>query len=251
MTLYYDLNVMTDSKDEQATLRMLSDLGYHVVALSTTLTSSKRPSGPASKVKEYGKLKVLRRANIIVNDTSDIALISSSQTTELFDIVAVTPTNDKLLQMCLQADGVDIVSLDVSNRQLFYVKRPHVHVAQAKGIVFEFCYSSGLRGHEELRNFVSNCSQIASVADSSSIIFSSGAQHVMELRAPLDVLNLGTLMSISDVGCRNAVSVNAQHVVQHGHVRRTYHQGIVKVSKLNDNTTASSATAAPPAAPTS
>lgn len=48
-----------------------------------------------------------------------------------YDIVAVRPKTEKLLQQCLQTD-VDLVSIDLTQRMAFHLKRPQVHVAEEK-----------------------------------------------------------------------------------------------------------------------
>ena len=64
-----------------------------------------------------------------------------------YDIFAVRPTSEKAFQAaCLTLEGVDIISLDLSTRLPFQLKRPYIFGALARGVSFEISYGSALRG---------------------------------------------------------------------------------------------------------
>jgi len=48
-----------------------------------------------------------------------------------YDIIAVQPATEKLLQQCLQFD-IDIVTLALNERLPFYLKVPQVNVMKSK-----------------------------------------------------------------------------------------------------------------------
>lgn len=63
-----------------------------------------------------------------------------------FDILAVRPTNEKMLQMACATLEVDIISLDLSSRLDFYLKHTTLGQAVTRGIFFEVTYSAAIKG---------------------------------------------------------------------------------------------------------
>lgn len=64
-----------------------------------------------------------------------------------YDIFAVRPTSEKAFHAaCLTLEGVDIISLDLSQRLPFQLKRPYIVGALARGIHFEIAFAPALRG---------------------------------------------------------------------------------------------------------
>mmetsp|Transcript_17666 Transcript_17666/g.36658 ORF Transcript_17666/g.36658 Transcript_17666/m.36658 type:complete len:162 (+) Transcript_17666:1316-1801(+) len=99
--------------------------------LSVWTTSTGSTSMREAKV-FLGKpdVRLLSRLTVCVNDPSDIHFLSSPVLRH-YDVVAVRPSTEKLLQQVLQAD-VDLVSVDLTQRLPFHLKRTQVHVARDK-----------------------------------------------------------------------------------------------------------------------
>lgn len=129
----------------------------------------------------------------------------SSPLLSKFDLVAVRPGSEKLMQQCLQFD-FDILSLSLERRQLFHVKRPQVHVAVEKvsstyfilyfsipytfyafltfhqGVMFEIGYAVGLRDRNARKQLIGNACSLSRVSGGKNLLLSSGAKNIMVRR---------------------------------------------------------------------
>ncbi len=71
---------------------------------------------------------------------------SSPQFTNQYDILAVQPMTEKtLLHACSNLE-CDIITLDLSTRLPFFLKRSTLGIAIERGIFFEITYGASLRG---------------------------------------------------------------------------------------------------------
>ncbi|KAI9141205.1 RNase P subunit p30, partial [Paraphysoderma sedebokerense] len=132
-----------------------------------------------------------------------------------FDILSVTPTNDKLFQIACSTLDVDIISLDLSERLPFYIKRNLVGVAIERGIVFEICYSKAIRDPSARRNLISNAANLIRVTKGKNIILSSDAMKAMDVRGPFDVINLGVLFGLNQAQAKACISNNVRTILYH------------------------------------
>lgn len=130
------------------------------------------------KRRRKGKaIKVLERVTIVIDDVSQVGILNSPELNK-FDIVACSPTSEKLLLQCLQFD-FDVLCMPIDHRMLFQLKRPHIHVAVEKGMKFDISYAAALRDSHLLRTVISNACNIVRVTKGKHMIMSSGAQSVM------------------------------------------------------------------------
>ncbi|CAN8069413.1 unnamed protein product [Agarophyton chilense] len=241
--MFHDLNICIPPAAQQSALQTLYKLGFHVVAFSTVVSNvSKLTDGhlpPRHKLSVESlsppgarTIKVLQRITLVINDANQLPTLNSS-ILSAYDLVAVMPTSEKLLQQCMRFD-IDIISIPLNARLHFFIKRPHVHVALDKGIIFEISYAHGLRDLVSRRNLVANASALSSTTGGRHIILSSGAATQMELRGTHDVINLGVLFGITHEHAYNSVTRNAIATVQHGEFRAKYHKGIVRVIETKE-----------------
>ncbi|RUO97001.1 RNase P subunit p30-domain-containing protein [Jimgerdemannia flammicorona] len=124
-------------------------VGYHIVALSHTITGKVAPNHacPIRKLEGPWNIHQLTRLNVIIEDMAqNYGLNSNNPTVNAYDILAVQPTTEKLFQAACSTFEVDIISLDFSTRMPFYLKHTQVGQAIERGIYFEICYSAGIRG---------------------------------------------------------------------------------------------------------
>lgn len=169
-------------------------------------------------------IQVLERITLIIDDTSKLSMLNSP-ILQLYDIVAVQPSNEKLLLQCLQSE-FDVISLPLGSRMPFYIKRPHVNVAKEKGVFFEIPYAMALRDNGQRRSLIGNAAVLLRATVGKQLITSSGATSAMELRGPHDIINLGLLFNLSQEQARLSVCRFSGEVVKHGDARAHSHKGI-------------------------
>lgn len=146
-----------------------------------------------------------------------------------YDIVAVRPATEKLMQQCMQFD-IDILSLDLSARLPFFLKRPQSHVAAEKGVAFEIAYYGALCDGAPRRFLISNAVALVRALRGRNIVLTSAAASLLHLRGPYDVINLALLFNLDLQQARDAVVDTPAAVVQHACARRS-HKGFAYIAQ--------------------
>lgn len=265
---FFDLNVTVDPKtltdgDIRQFIEIYVELGYRCIALNVNVTGrvqstlhgchlrGKTDALLAQISEEKGWLiqssspqleypvQVVHRITIIAQDAADLYALQSSPTVpQSYDIVAVEPGNEKLLQQAMQLDGIDLISVPLGRRAPFQIKRTHVKMCESRGLMIELCLAPLMSREASARRYaLQNGMLVASrTGGGHRCVLTSGASRVMATRAPLDLANLSiTLLGVSNTLGMAAVSAHAEHVVRHGQSRRlTGGKGVmigVKVSR--------------------
>ncbi|XP_072413891.1 ribonuclease P protein subunit p30 isoform X3 [Chiloscyllium punctatum] len=198
MALFVDLNVVntTDRKRLQSLIETAAHLGYSTVALNhvvelqgkrqeiakPTSVSELFPSPPIVQGRSK-PIKIMTRLTVIVSDASHCNdLRSTSPHTRSYDVVAVLPKTEKLFHVACMTLDVDLICINVVEKQPFHFRRPSVN---------------------------------------GNIIMSSAAERSLELRGPYDIANLGLLFGLSEGDAKAAVSTNCRAALLHGETRKT------------------------------
>jgi hypothetical protein len=135
----------------------------------------KPPAPPQSRADNTGPASIGRRRNFVQRARVTIAMADSGQlkplvragghvptdrritsalraqsfpevNVDLYDLVAVRPTSERTFNFACQQLEVDIISLDLSRKLPFHIKRAPVTLAISRGLFFEMCYSPSIRG---------------------------------------------------------------------------------------------------------
>jgi RNase P/RNase MRP subunit p30 len=154
--MFHDLNVDVPPCSRAEAALVCARLGYDVIAFNVTLSGLRklgpehnppplpdlagaalpydpsvlRVADPRAHTRGNRTIRALNRVTLVIDDNSQLACLGSSVLAK-YDLVAVAPATEKLFQQCLQFD-VDIVTISLSQRQQFYLKRPQLHVACEK-----------------------------------------------------------------------------------------------------------------------
>ncbi|XP_043568378.1 ribonuclease P protein subunit p30 isoform X3 [Chiloscyllium plagiosum] len=198
MAVFVDLNIVntTDRKRLQSLIETAAHLGYSTVALNhvvelqgkrqeiakPTSVSELFPSPPIVQGRSK-PIKIVTRLTVIVSDASHCNdLRSTSPHTRSYDIVAVLPKTEKLFHVACMTLDVDLICINVVEKQPYHFRRPSVN---------------------------------------GNIIMSSAAERSLELRGPYDIANLGLLFGLSEGDAKAAVSTNCRAALLHGETRKT------------------------------
>jgi len=207
--MFYDLNVpwAPTSPDLPRTVAFLNELGYNVIALSHT-HSGKFPQSQPNPIPEnpfpkHPNLQILRRITVILDDPSQNHRLAAL--TSAYDIVALRPTNEKLLlQACKELD-CDLISVDLSQRMGYHFKHKTVGLAIQRGIFLEINYSASINDITARRNLIGNAAALIRATRGRGIVISSEARRALGVRGPFDVINLATLWGLSQDKGREAM----------------------------------------------
>ncbi|XP_078422112.1 ribonuclease P protein subunit p30 isoform X2 [Cetorhinus maximus] len=213
MTLFVDLNIVNtaDRKRLQSLIETAAHLGYSTVAINHVAEfQGKRqeiakpisvtelfPSPPIVQGKSK-PIKIVTRLTVIVSDASHCN-----------DLVA-----------CMTLD-IDLICINVIEKQSYHFRRPSVNGAIERGIYFELAYSPAIKDSTMRRYTISNALSLMQICKGKNIIMSSAAERHLELRGPYDIANLGLLFGLTEGDAKAAVSTNCRAALLHGETRKT------------------------------
>ncbi|ESP00435.1 hypothetical protein LOTGIDRAFT_87019, partial [Lottia gigantea] len=108
---------------------------------------------------------------------------------------------------------IDIISLNLSEKLPFYIRKQSINLALERGIHFEIVYSPAIRDQTLRRHIISNACDLVRVCKGKNIIITSGANKPIELRGPYDIANLAQLFGLTFDQARDAVCCNCRAVL--------------------------------------
>mmetsp|Transcript_10050 Transcript_10050/g.26847 ORF Transcript_10050/g.26847 Transcript_10050/m.26847 type:complete len:296 (-) Transcript_10050:306-1193(-) len=269
--MFYDLGASAALRSQQNVDVTVARLGYHVVAFEVAVkggakpppadlsnapapalaalfeTATRQRSGQSSGAgdgRKSSRVHALSRVTLEVHEAAQ--LTAWLPLARAFDITAVRPGSEKMLQLALASDGVDIIALDHAtagdapqshqqHRALpFRLRRQHIHVAREKGVSFELRYGALVRSSGSRRAALSVASDILRVSGGGrNVILSSGARHAMEFRGVYDVENLlVAFCGITRDDSRALFQRNAAVALQHAHIRESTYKGAVVIERI-------------------
>ncbi|RUS73958.1 hypothetical protein EGW08_018273 [Elysia chlorotica] len=176
---------------------------------SITALKAKRP-----------KFHLVSRFTTVLDDVSNTHRLGSPEV-QSYDIIAVQPTDEKTFQLACSTLDVDIICLNFTEQLGFVPKRPLLKLAIKRGIHFEIVYSPALKDNSVKRNIISNAMSLISVSRGKGVIISSGAEKLIDLRSPWDVVNLGKLFGLNPLQAKDSICKNCRAVLKHAEARKT------------------------------
>ncbi|ORZ31688.1 RNase P subunit p30-domain-containing protein [Catenaria anguillulae PL171] len=258
--MLYDLNVpwpTTSVNPQQSidkarnTAADLAALGFHTLAFNQTVTGAfsnqteclipdvKPPKWKADAlhimtsrgITDVSAINTMSRVTFVLEDQAQVSAIAQCQDfVKKFDIVAVTPTSDKLWMAACQTIDCDIISLDMSQRLPFVFKHSIVGEAIRRGIVFEIAYSAAFRDNTAKRNLISNATNLLRVTKGKNVILSSGAKTQLEARGPW----IGCLFGLNQDSAKHCISTYCAAAIVHAQTRGQTHKAAASTETLSE-----------------
>lgn len=186
-------------------------------------------------LKARGKhLCILKRITIILKEENQ--MVSINQRNEIlskFDIIALEPSNEKLLLQSVQCTEIDLITFNLTQKLNFRLKWPIAKQAIANGIYFEISLRDLIKEKAQRRQFISNARKIVDGTRGKNIVLSTGSYEPMQLRGPHDIMNLSSLFGIESSKAKKAMTEYSRNVEMHGQSRKT-EKNIVKVIPLSN-----------------
>nr|XP_057925253.1 ribonuclease P protein subunit p30 [Doryrhamphus excisus] len=249
MSVFMDLNLTFshDKSNMQRLIETAAHLGFSTVAVNYTFepTAKKKqeiPSPtPISEIIDQlpivqGRsrpIRVLNRLTLVMSDLCHFRPNAAEY--RGFDLIAVHPTTEKVFHAaCMQLD-VDIITVSVTEKLPFLLKRAPVSGAVERGVAFEVSYAAAIRDATMRRYTIANAISMAETYKGKNVIVSSAAEKPLELRGPYDVINLSSLFGLSDGDARAAVSSTCRSVLLHAETRKTA-SGVISTRRISKET---------------
>ncbi|DBA80031.1 TPA: hypothetical protein ACH3X2_007528 [Trebouxia sp. C0005] len=180
--------------------------------------------GLAWKHSSQASINQLTRLTLHTEDSSVAAqaFTGAQAAAASYNLLAIEPLSDQVLQQACASLDVDIITFDLSKRLPFRFKPGPLQVALKRGLHLEICYASALREETARRNFFANALALTRATRGKGIVVSSSARSAFELRGPYDVINMATLFGLSEHDSKAALTTNCEAVIAHAQARKAY-----------------------------
>ncbi|KAJ7546548.1 hypothetical protein O6H91_08G044000 [Diphasiastrum complanatum] len=264
--MFYDLNIVYDGVKEHSRREMLAmamQMGYsgiasnHVVVglmadsdrcricplpVSAIISASPGVAEAAKFHREVLGVPVgqpfrqYSRLTIVIEDQVQAAALNAANPVlRTYDLVAVQPTNQKMLGQACNHLEVDLITLNFTEKPSFRLKLPMIKAAIERGIYFEISYGAALMDIKARRELFTNIKILIGWTRGRNIVVSSRAKRALELRGPNDVANLASMFGLTREHAKAAVSKNCKSALLHGVARKRAHKAAIIVDRLPPN----------------
>ncbi|KAI8849393.1 RNase P subunit p30-domain-containing protein [Chytridium lagenaria] len=167
----------------------------------------------------HNTFSTLRRLTIVLDDSCNNCNINGAKL-KGYDLLAVRPLTEKAFQQSCSLHDVEIISLDMTGRMPFFLKATTINMAVQRGIMFEICYGPAIRDSIARRQTIANANSLLRVLSYKNILISSEAIHDMDIRGPRDVMNIATLLGLSEDQARYCMTTSGRNVLYHAVARK-------------------------------
>ncbi|XP_064471382.1 ribonuclease P protein subunit p30-like [Ornithodoros turicata] len=217
-------------------------LGYEAVALNTVIgedalnEKNKIPEPPLFYIQDFDfsehqtqkrRFKVLTRLTAIADESIQCHRLFQSAVAKKYDLLAIVPRHEKLLQHLCNNGEFDIISLPFESRMGYNVKRQQLGTAVSRGLFFEIQYAHCINDQSARQQVIANCCSLMQVTKGKGIVISSGSMQPYHLRSPADAANLGFLFGLTESTARDATYGNCKSVILHAQTRRRENRAII------------------------
>jgi len=170
---------------------------------------------------------VLTRLTLTFSNNDFLPIFNNSKNVDKYDILAICPTSALALQNLLKSNfKADIIAFEPENNlstgdvanstpdTIVRWTRKLYNECVEKNMYFELPYAPAIRDSTVRRRIIRQSHIYHAVGKSKNIIISSDAKHVLELRGPRDVANLGHLFGLNEQQGKFAVSNMANEAIR-------------------------------------
>lgn len=230
MTIFWDTVRTTDKRKE--TIENLKRLGYNGVIWTTVVKSVEDIPQPPNRVADeeisFSSHQELQfhekyRVTVVIEDAKTGTQLSNMiSSLSGYDIIAVEPASLKALEFACQTLQVDIISIKMSTRLPFILKFSTIGAAIQRGLYFESYYASALRDPTCRRHLTCNFQSLLRSTRGKNIVLASQSKQLIQQRGPFDIVNLFTILGLSQEKGIQALSSNINAVLLHATSRRIY-----------------------------
>ena len=192
------------------------EMEFHTIALSVSVdlaSENQTIPEPPSLDEIPPNLTILTRLTVKCTDSMQLYQISKSKDILRYDLLAVEPQNQKMLQYVVTGSAdFDILTFDMSEKLDFNFFKCSYTILEKRGVCFEINYAQCQLGSPIRRNIITNAQNLAEMT-SKNLILSSGVTDVFRFRAPKDAILIGYLFMLTHNKCYNAVHKNAEKAI--------------------------------------
>lgn len=181
------------------------------------------------------KLRLFSRLTVVVTDTTAIHMLMHHPQVRKYDLLAVRVSEEQTLQtLSRKGDFVDIITFDQESSSIPWLfKSKIINSCISAGISFEVSYADALKDASRRRQILTNARQLMiATRGGRGVVLDSGAEEMIDLRAPFDAINIAVLFGVRHEDSRKLIAGNAKAALRRAESRRTL-KGAVHVSSLD------------------
>ncbi|VDN92837.1 unnamed protein product [Brugia pahangi] len=181
------------------------------------------------------RLRIFSRLTATVSNSTEVHLLMHHPQLKKYDLIAVRPSDDQILQtLSKKGDFVDIITYEQASTSVGWLNKSKVIIQLCinDGIAFEITYADALKDSSQRREVLVNGRQLLmSTKDGDGVIIASGAERMIDIRAPYDAANISVLFGIRPGLARKFVAGNAKKTLLRAESRKTLKGGLLIQNK--------------------
>ncbi|VIO89640.1 Uncharacterized protein BM_BM14772 [Brugia malayi] len=180
------------------------------------------------------RLRIFSRLTATVSNSTEVHLLMHHPQLKKYDLIAVRPSDDQILQtLSKKGDFVDIITYEQASTSVGWLNKSKIiQLCINDGIAFEITYADALKDSSQRREVLVNGRQLLmSTKDGDGVIIASGAERMIDIRAPYDAANISVLFGIRPELARKFVAGNAKKTLLRAESRKTLKGGLLIQNK--------------------
>ncbi|XP_029161901.1 ribonuclease P protein subunit p30 isoform X2 [Nylanderia fulva] len=218
---FFDLciNVSNENKHRlDDILLKLYQNGYKTVMLNQTVHESAIDCDKKKKKKDMvpdpinvcklnekfeGKMCILNRITFICSNSTKTHTLTQSANLKKYNLYAIVPTKQDMLEFACTQLNADLITMRPSISGI-KLKRKLYRQAVARGLCFEIQYADLLNRKTRIAT-IHYSHLLHMYYKCMNVIISSGADNPNLIRSPYDIINLGSMLGLSESKSKAAI----------------------------------------------
>uniref|UniRef100_A0A8R1XS47 Uncharacterized protein n=1 Tax=Onchocerca volvulus TaxID=6282 RepID=A0A8R1XS47_ONCVO len=255
-----NIRYMGNMDETMAMVRRAVRMGYDCIVINTDIGQMMQENvnlgnePPRKKKKKNAKERNVIPDPVIINcaelDTSmleangkhlrifnstEVHLLMHHPQLKKYDLIAVRPSDDQILQtLSKKGDFVDIITYEQASTSVGWLNKSKViiQLCISDGITFEITYADALKDSSQRREVLTNGRQLLmSTKGGDGVVIASGAERMIDIRAPYDAANISVLFGTRPEFARKFIAGNAKKTLLRAESRKTLKGGVLVRSK--------------------
>ncbi|CAD6196809.1 unnamed protein product [Caenorhabditis auriculariae] len=166
--------------------------------------------------RQFSRITFTANAQVVLNKTFNHPRILD------FDLVAVRPGNDSVIEtLSRKVEHFDIITVQANEQTRWLSGTKILERIRGEGIFYELNYAEALSDRNTRQISLFNGRVLLRAMRSRGVLMSSGARQMIDLRAPVDVMNLAFLWGVTNANARNLISGHPKAVLLQAECRGT------------------------------
>ncbi|VDN03660.1 unnamed protein product [Thelazia callipaeda] len=185
-------------------------------------------------------LRLFSRLTVTISDSSEVHSLKSDPQVQKYDLIAVRPADEQILQIfSKKGEFIDIITYDQASRSVNWLNKSKIiQLCINDGITFEITYGEALKDSSTRREVLKNGRLlIRSTKNGDGVVIASGAEAMIDIRAPYDAANMLVLFGVRPENARKFISSNAKKALLRSETRNTVKGSVLasRVQKMPEN----------------